>query len=77
MRFSTTLSQLGDNTGIEVPPDVFVALGAGQRAAVIVNVNGVEYRSILAAMAGKHLLPLSAVRRANRVSPVVTPSRSS
>jgi hypothetical protein len=67
MRFSTTLLQMGNNTGIDVPSEVVTALGAGKRAAVIVNIasvpGGFEYRSTLAVMGGKHLLPFSADRR--------------
>jgi hypothetical protein len=63
MRFSTTLLQMGNNTGIEVPADVLDALGAGKRAAVVVTVNGYEYRSTVASMGGKYLLPFSAERR--------------
>jgi hypothetical protein len=63
MKFSTTMFQVGNNTGIEVPPDVVAALGAGKRPAVVVNVNGYEYRSTVAPMGGKYLLPFSAERR--------------
>ncbi|CAN5282701.1 hypothetical protein BH09ACT8_BH09ACT8_60750 [soil metagenome] len=38
MRFSTTLLQVGNNTGIEVPSEIVTALGAGKRAAVLVNI---------------------------------------
>ncbi len=63
MKFSTTLLQMGNNTGIEVPEDVVTALAAGKRPAVVVNVNGFEYRSTVAVMGGKFLLPFSAERR--------------
>lgn len=63
MQFSTTLFQMGNNTGIEVPADVLTALGAGKRPAVVVIVNGFEYRSTVAVMGGKYLLPFSAERR--------------
>jgi hypothetical protein len=63
MRFSTTLLQMGNNTGIEVPPDVLAGLDAGKRPAVVVSVNGYEYRSTVASMGGKYLLPFSAERR--------------
>ena len=63
MKFSTTMFQLGNNTGIEVPADVLAALGASKRAPVVVNVNGYEYRSTVAPMGGKYLLPFSADRR--------------
>jgi Bacteriocin-protection, YdeI or OmpD-Associated/Domain of unknown function (DUF1905) len=55
--------QDGNNTGIEVPSDVVAALGAGKRPPVVVNVNGYEYRSTVAPMGGKYLLPFSADRR--------------
>ncbi len=63
MEFSTTLLQMGNNTGIEVPEEVVTALGAGKRPAVVVNVNGFEYRSTVAVMGGRFLLPFSAERR--------------
>lgn len=63
MKFSTTMFQTGNNTGIEVPVDVVEALGGGKRAAVVVTVNGYEYRSTIATMGGRFLLPFSAERR--------------
>jgi Bacteriocin-protection, YdeI or OmpD-Associated/Domain of unknown function (DUF1905) len=63
MKFSTTMFQQGNNTGIVVPADVVATLGAGKRPAVVVNVNGYEYRSTVAPMGGKYLLPFSAERR--------------
>jgi Bacteriocin-protection, YdeI or OmpD-Associated/Domain of unknown function (DUF1905) len=63
MRFSTTMFQTGNNTGIEVPPDVVEALGGGKRAAVVVRVNGYRYTSTIASMGGRFLLPFSAERR--------------
>jgi hypothetical protein len=55
--------QTGNNTGIEVPADVIAGLGAGKRPAVVVVVNGYQYRSTVAPMGGKYLLPFSADRR--------------
>ena len=46
-----------------MPADVVAALGAGKRPPVVVNVNGYEYRSTVAPMGGKYLLPFSAERR--------------
>jgi hypothetical protein len=63
MRFSTTMFQSGNNTGIEVPADVLEALGGGRRPPVVVTVNGYSYRSTVAPMGGKYLLPFSAERR--------------
>jgi hypothetical protein len=63
MRFSTTMFQTGNNTGIEVPAEVLDALGAGKRPPVSITVNGYTYRSTVASMGGKYLLPFSAERR--------------
>ena len=63
MKFSTTMLQMGNNTGIEVPADVIEVLGAGKKPAVVVDVNGYQYRSTVAVMGGKYLLPFSAERR--------------
>ncbi|MDR6906310.1 hypothetical protein J2X63_001996 [Agromyces sp. 3263] len=64
MRFETTMLLTGNNTGIEVPPDVIEALGAGRKPAVTVSVNGYEYRSTVAVMGGRHLIPFSSDKRA-------------
>ncbi|NQX05676.1 DUF1905 domain-containing protein [Rathayibacter sp. VKM Ac-2856] len=64
MRFTTTLFQVGRNTGIEVPPEVLDALGGGRRPAVSVVVNGFAFTSTVGAMGGRALIPLSADRRA-------------
>ena len=64
MRFETTMLLTGNNTGIEVPPEVIEALGAGRKPPVVVNVNGYEYRSTVAVMGGRHLIPFSSDKRA-------------
>jgi hypothetical protein len=61
--FSTNLSAVGNNTGIEVPPEVIQELGAGSRPAVSVDVNGYVYRNTVAVMGGKHLVSVSAAIR--------------
>jgi len=65
MSFRTTLLTNGKTaTGIEVPPEVVEALGAGKRPAVTVTINGGHsYRSTVAVMGGKYLLPVSAENR--------------
>jgi hypothetical protein len=63
VKFSTTLLQDGNNTGIEVPAEVVAALNAGKRPPVVVTVNGYEYRSTIAPMGGRYLIPFSAERR--------------
>ncbi|BFM25677.1 hypothetical protein QE430_003482 [Microbacterium testaceum] len=63
MRFETTLFQMGNNTGIEVPPKVLEALDGGKRPAVTVDVNGYTYSSTVGAMGGRSLIPFSADKR--------------
>ncbi|WP_433397933.1 YdeI/OmpD-associated family protein [Streptomyces sp. CA-146814] len=63
MKFSTTMFLSGNNTGIEVPEDVVEALGAGKRPPVNVTVNGYAYRSTIAPMGGRYLIPFSSDRR--------------
>jgi hypothetical protein len=65
MRFSSTVELGGKTaTGLEVPAEVVEALGAGKRPPVRVTVGGHTYRSTIASMGGRFLLPLSAERRA-------------
>ena len=64
MRFSTTVELAGRTaTGMEVPPAVVEALGAGRKPAVRVAVGGHTYRSTVATMGGRFMLPLSAENR--------------
>lgn len=63
MRFETTLFQMGNNTGIEVPPKVLEALDGGKRPAVTVDVNGYTYSSTVGAMGGRSLIPFAADKR--------------
>jgi hypothetical protein len=64
MRFETTLLQTGNNTGIEVPPEVIEALGGGKRPPVALTVNGYAYRSSVGVMGGRCLVPFSSEHRA-------------
>jgi hypothetical protein len=64
MRFETTMFLSGNNTGIEVPPEVVESFGAGKRPPVVVTVNGFEYRSTIAPMGGRFLIPFSSDKRA-------------
>lgn len=64
MKFKTTILQTGNNTGIEVPSDVVEGLGGGKKPAVTVTIGSFSYRSSIAVMGGKYLIPLSAERRA-------------
>lgn len=47
-------------TGVVVPDDVVAALGSGKRPAVHVTIGGYRYRSTVAVMGGKFMLPISA-----------------
>lgn len=65
MKFHTTLLLGGKTaTGIEVPPEVVAALGSSKKPAVQVTINGYTYRSTIATMGGKFMLPVSAEVRA-------------
>ena len=63
VKFNTDILQIGNNTGIEVPEDAIEKLNSGKRPAVKVTLNGFSYRSTVAVMGGKFLIPLSAERR--------------
>lgn len=64
MRFTTTIELAGRTaTGFAVPDEVVDALGSGKRPAVTVTVAGYTYRSTVASMGGRFLVPLSAEHR--------------
>jgi len=51
-------------TGIEVPAEVVEGLGKGKRVPVVVTIGSYGYRSTIASMGGRFLIPLSAEHRA-------------
>ena len=61
--FDTSVTASGNNTGIVVPGNLIERLGAGHRPAVVVTVNGYEYRSTVAVMGGQHMIGISAAIR--------------
>jgi Bacteriocin-protection, YdeI or OmpD-Associated/Domain of unknown function (DUF1905) len=64
MRFRTTIELGGKTaTGFEVPPEVVESLGGGRRPAVHVSIGHLTYRSTVASMGGRFMVPLSADRR--------------
>ncbi len=64
MKFRATVELGGKTaTGIEVPEDVVAALGSGSRPPVTVTIGGHSYRTTVARMAGRFLIPLSAENR--------------
>ena len=64
MRFRAEVELGGKTaTGIEVPDGVVTGLGSSKRPPVLVTVNGHTYRTTVATMGGRHLVPLSAENR--------------
>jgi len=61
--FETTVTATGNNTGIVVPEEVIEQLAAGKRPAVLVNLNGYEYRTTAGVMGGRHMVSVSAAVR--------------
>jgi Domain of unknown function (DUF1905)/Bacteriocin-protection, YdeI or OmpD-Associated len=61
MRFRATVELNGKTaTGIEVPGEVVAALGQGRRPPVRATINGYTYRTSVAVMGGRFLMPVSA-----------------
>ncbi|NJP93700.1 DUF1905 domain-containing protein [Nonomuraea sp. FMUSA5-5] len=64
MRFRTTIELNGKTaTGFEIPAETVEALGGGRRPAVNVTINDHTYRSTVATMDGRFMVPLSAENR--------------
>jgi hypothetical protein len=64
MRFRATVELNGKTaTGIEVPAEIVTGLGAGGRPPVTVTIGGHAYRTTVARMGGRYLVPLSAENR--------------
>ena len=66
MKFTANIDLNGKTaTGIEVPPEVVDALGSSKKPAVAVTINGYTYRSTIATMGGRFLIPVSGDVRNN------------
>lgn len=64
MRFNTVIELGGKTaTGFEVPAEVVAAFGKGKKPAVKVRIGNHTYRSTVAVMDGRFMLPLSAENR--------------
>ncbi|MGZ4785474.1 MAG: YdeI/OmpD-associated family protein [Acidimicrobiales bacterium] len=64
MRFTATLETNGKTaTGIEVPETAVEQLGKGKKPPVTVTIGSHSYRSTVAVMGGRFLLPVSAENR--------------
>jgi hypothetical protein len=70
MKFRATIELAGKTaTGIEVPAAVVAKLGSSRKPAVRVTIKGYTYRSTVATMGGRFMLPISAqVREAAGVA---------
>jgi len=65
MRFRATIELGGKTaTGIMVPAEVVEGLASGKKPAVTVTIKGHTYRSTIATMDGRFMLPVSADVRA-------------
>jgi hypothetical protein len=66
MRFRATIESSGKTaTGIRVPEEVVMSLGAGKRPPVRVTIGGHTYRSTVAVMGGVFMMGVSAENRAS------------
>src|SRR5918996_908909 len=64
VRFRATLELGGKTaTGIEVPAEVVESLGSGKRPSVRVTIKGHTYRTTVAPMGGRFMVPVSADNR--------------
>jgi bifunctional DNA-binding transcriptional regulator/antitoxin component of YhaV-PrlF toxin-antitoxin module len=61
--FDTVILGFGNNTGIEVPPEVLADLGGGKRPPVVVSIGDYTYRSTAAVMGGRSLISLPKTHR--------------
>src|SRR5438477_13194321 len=61
MKFRATIELAGKTaTGVEVPAAVVTKLGSSRKPAVRVTIKGYTYRSTVATMGGRFMLPISA-----------------
>jgi Domain of unknown function (DUF1905) len=66
VKFRANILQSGKSaTGIQVPAEIVAKLGSSMRPPVRVTIKGHEYRSTVATMGGKFMIPVSAEHRAS------------
>ena len=66
--FRTKVWQMGNNTAIQLSPEIIEKLGSGRRPLVRMTIKNYTYRSAVAVMDGMFLVSLSAQPRYRRVS---------
>jgi hypothetical protein len=65
MRFRAVIELGGKTaTGIQVPEEVVASLGPSKRPPVRITIGGYTYRSTVAPMGGRFMIPISAEHRA-------------
>jgi hypothetical protein len=65
MKFTTTIVQTSNNTGIEVSEQLLEKLGGGKKPLVVVTINNYSYHSAVGKMDDKFMISLSAENRKN------------
>ncbi|MGB4960060.1 MAG: YdeI/OmpD-associated family protein [Saprospiraceae bacterium] len=65
MKYTTTIQQFGNNTGIEISEDQLEILEGGKRPLVVVTLNNYSYRCAVGKMGNRYLISLSAEHRNN------------
>ncbi len=61
--YTTIVKADGNNTGLEVPPEVIAQLGTSKKPAVVVTVAGYTYRNTVAVVGGLFMISLSKANR--------------
>lgn len=61
--FKSTMKTDGNNTGIEVPPEIIAELGSSKKPPVVVTVNGYTYPNTVAVMDGRYMISFSKAHR--------------
>lgn len=61
--YTTIVKTDGNNTGLEVPPEVIAALGSSKKPPVVVTLAGYTYRNTVAVMGGVFMISLSKAHR--------------
>lgn len=64
MKFQSVIELSGKSaTGFAVPEEIVAALGTSKKPAVTITINAFSYRTTVATMGGRFMIPLSAENR--------------
>ncbi|MEZ4671099.1 MAG: YdeI/OmpD-associated family protein [Anaerolineae bacterium] len=61
--YKTKIKASGNNTGLEVPPEVIAQLGTSKKPAVVVTIGSYTYRNTVAVMGDKFMISFSKAHR--------------